>query len=164
MIVFYLSFKHAYLNLENSTAPATALSMEDCWRYISPPKKEEEIEKKWVGCIFNSRKTENFFVGRIVRRFLSDDTNGYVCALEVDCLQQKYGVGDNILKEYEEGKKDVGIFPIYDIICGPLEGEFLGNRKWLFKQYGDIKAYFEAVKKEDRKFQHQQFVCSYHNT
>ena len=38
--------------------------------------------------------------------------------LEIDCLEQKLGTTDCILKQAK--KSDVDIFPVQNIICGPL--------------------------------------------
>ena len=42
-----------------------------------------------------------------------------VLALELDCLKRKLGITDNILREAK--RKDVDVFPIKDVICGPLQ-------------------------------------------
>ena len=78
------------------------------------------------------------------------DANGiYALALEVDCLQEKNGVTDCVLKEHPLDKKDVGIIPIHDIICGSIRSVFLSALRWEISQYDDIKCLLEKVKKID---------------
>ena len=90
------------------------LSPEQCWIAINPPVLENEIVGKWFGCIFNSRKCSNLFVGRALNRFLYDE-GGYTVALRLDCLQLKFGVTDCIFKEHNQSQQDIETFPIADI-------------------------------------------------
>lgn len=96
-------------------------------------------------------------------RFLSDDekSGGYAVALEVDCLQQKFGTTDNVLKEYPKGKKDVGNVPIFDVISGPLKANMLDNGKWDFTQYPAVRDRFEQVKKLEREKLYNSFICAH---
>ena len=135
------------------------MSMERCWECINPPIPESDIVGKWFACIYKSKKCANLFIGKATKRFLSDDINGYTCALEIDCLRQKFGVTDNIFQEYDVAGADVEIFPIQNIIYGPLKAKFLGARKWDFGQYHEIRKLFEKVKKMDRGAVHQMFIC-----
>ena len=45
------------------------------------------------------------FTGHVTKRFLNDADGIYTLALEVDCLQEKYGVTDCVLKEHPFDKK-----------------------------------------------------------
>ena len=56
--------------------------------------------------------------------------NAYTTALEVNSLQEKLGTADNIFKEHNEGKTDVGVFPIHNYICRSVNAIFVGSRKW----------------------------------
>ena len=47
-----------------------------------------------------------------------NDEGGLITTLEVDCLGQKLGTTDCILKQAK--KTDVNIFPVQNIICGLL--------------------------------------------
>ena len=67
-------------------------------------------------------------------------------ALEIDCLEQKFGVTDNVLKQ---GQQDMGIFAIRDIICGPLQMFPLQGSRWECPKYNEICWLFERVKKDD---------------
>lgn len=133
-----------------------------CWLRLNPPNKEEDLIGKWVGCIFSGRKTDNFFIGKITRRFLNDSEaeSGYTVALEVDCLQQKLGITDDILREHDTPNKDVGPVPIRDVIIGPLTGNYKDNRKWEFPNYAGHKSYFEKIKKINRDVMYNSFLCS----
>ena len=47
-----------------------------------------------------------------------NDEGGLITTLQVDCLGQKLGTTDCILKQAK--KTDVNIFPVQNIICGLL--------------------------------------------
>ena len=64
-----------------------------------------------------SKRGPNLFIGKTTQRFLNDEC-GLITALEIDCLEQKLGTTDCILKQAK--KSDVNIFPVQNIICGPL--------------------------------------------
>ena len=93
------------------------LILGECWKGLSPPISETEIVGKWYACIFKAKKKTYLYIGRATRRFLNDE-GGLITALEIDCLEQKLGVTDNVLKQ---GQQDIGIFAARDVICGPLQ-------------------------------------------
>ena len=66
---------------------------------------------------FMSKRGPNLFIGKTTQRFLNDE-GGLITALEIDCLEQKLGTTDCILKHAK--KSDANIFPVQNIICGPL--------------------------------------------
>ena len=80
------------------------VSMEKFWDYFSPPKPEEEIQGSCVACIYAS-KIPHLSIGHVTKRFLNDADGIYTLALEIDCLQEKYGVTDCVLKEHPFDKK-----------------------------------------------------------
>ena len=99
--------------------------MEECWRRLSLPtiKKslptiKKELIDKCYACIFLHNKSAGLYIGRMKKGFLNDQS-GMVLALELDCLEHKLGVTDNILCEAK--RKDVDVLPLKDIICGPLQ-------------------------------------------
>ena len=55
---------------------------------------------------------------------LSDSVaeGGFPVAIEVECLQEKYDIKDNLLTEHDKNCKDIENVPIKDIIFGPLKG------------------------------------------
>ena len=95
-------------------------SMETFWKEVNPPNTENQITGKWVACIFSGR-VANLFIDKILLHYLSDsvEEGGFAVALEVDCLQQKYGISDNFLKEHDKTRKDIGNVPVKDIILVP---------------------------------------------
>ena len=135
-----------------------SVSMEKCWNYFNPPKPEKEIQGSWVACIYAS-KIPHLFIGHVTKRFLNDADGIYAVALKVDRLQEKYGVTDCVLKEHRLDKKDFGIIPIHDVICGPVRSVFLSALRWEISQYHDIKCVFEKVKKIDREKLHRDYLC-----
>ena len=136
-------------------------SMETFWKEVNPPNTENQITGKWVACIFSGR-VANLFIGKILRRYLSDsvEEGGFAVALEVDCLQQKYGISDNFLKEHDKTRKDIGNVPVKDIIFGPLRGIYRENGKWEFPQYPNVKTFFENIKKENREAMYNKFISN----
>ena len=93
---------------------------------------ENDIVGEWVGCVYTTQKNKiHLFVGKVLKRFLSDDgasLNAFTTALEVDCLDEKLGTTDCVFKENE--RKDIGIFAIHNVICGPVRnGRFISMRK-----------------------------------
>lgn len=133
--------------------------MEKCWARLEIPRSEKDIVGEWVGCIYNSQKRIHLFVGKVLRRFISDDgaaLHVFTTALEVDCLEEKLGCTDCVLKENE--RRDVGIFSIQNIICGPVKANFLGGKKWEIPQYEEIRKIFEFYKKNDRVKAHSNYL------
>ena len=102
------------------------------------------------------RKKPYLYIGRTTRRFLNDE-GGLITALEIDCLEQKLGVTDNVLKQ---GQQDIGIFAVKDVICGPLQMFPLQCGRWECPKYNEIRSLFEKVKKDDREQLYNHFVCS----
>ena len=73
---------------------------QNCWKVI---------------CLYFQDQEKNLIIGRAIRRFLNDE-GGLITTLEIDCLEKRLGVTDNVLKQ---GQQDIGIFAVKDIICGP---------------------------------------------
>ena len=132
------------------------LILGECWKGLSPPISETEIVGKWYACIFKAKKKTYLYIGRATRRFLNDE-GGLITALEIDCLEQKLGVTDNVLKQ---GQQDIGIFAAKDVICGPLQMFPLQRGRWECPKYNEIRSLFEKVKKDDREQLYNNFVCS----
>ena len=63
-----------------------------------------------------NERTESV-IGKATRRFLTDE-GGLITALEINYLEQKLRTTDCILKQAK--MSDVDIFPVQNIICGPL--------------------------------------------
>ena len=134
-------------------------SMEKCWERLEPPRAEKDIVGEWVGCIYAGQRADHLFVGKILRRFLSDDgaaLNTHTVALEIDCLEEKLGTADCRFKE--AGQKDIGVFPIHNVICGPVQADFISGKKWEVPQYQAIKKIFEKNKKLDRNKVHFSYI------
>ena len=131
--------------------------MEECWCRLSLPTMEKELIDKWFVCIFLHNKSAGLYIVRVKKRFLNDE-GGMVLALEFDFLERKLGVTDNILQEVK--RKDVGVFPIKDIIYGPLQMNPLRGRRWECLSYEIVIKHFEEVKKLDRDLLHNNFVCN----
>ena len=70
---------------------------------------EKELIEKWYACIFLHNKSAGLYIGRMKKRFLNDE-GGMVLALELDCLERKLDIADNILQVAK--RKDVNVFSI----------------------------------------------------
>ena len=134
--------------------------MARCWERYELPRLENDIVGEWVGCVYTTQKNKiHLFVGKVLKRFLSDDgasLNAFTTALEVDCLDEKLGTTDCVFKENE--RKDIGIFAIHNVICGPVNANFLGGKKWKIHQYEEIRNIFELNKKIDRVKAHSAYL------
>ena len=134
------------------------------WKQLNPPTSEDNIKGKWYACIFKG-KCQNLFIGRVLQRFLTDsiEEGGYTAAIEVDCLKQKLGTADDILRENPIEKKDIGIAPVTDVIAGPLKAVLLENGKWKFPEYANVTKLFHKLQKEDRQKMYNTFVATTFN-
>ena len=83
--------------------------------HLSPPELEEEIQGSWVACIY-AVKIHHLFMDRVAKRFLTNTDGIYALVLHIDSWPEKHGV-----------KKDIGIIPIHDVICGPILSMFLST-------------------------------------
>ena len=77
--------------------------------------------------------------------------------MELDCLECKLGIADNILREAK--RKDGDVFPVKDIICGPLQMNPLRGGRWECPSYEIITKHSEEAKKLDRDLLYNNFVC-----
>ena len=157
--IFLQCFIDYFLILHHSLDSTVLCSMAKCWEKFEPPKAEKDLVGEWVGCVYETPKRAGLFVGKVTRRFLSDDgaaLNAFTTALEVDCLEEKLGTTDCLFKENE--RKDVGIFAIHNVICGPIKANFLGGRKWDIPQYQQIRKIFDNNKKNDRAKAHSKYL------
>ena len=70
--------------------------MEECWCRLSLPTIEKDLIEKWYACIYFLNKTASLYISRMKKRFLNDK-GGMILTLELDCLECKLGIADNIL-------------------------------------------------------------------
>ena len=95
-------------------------ALKELWKSLSPPASEESIAQKWYGVIYDGKKKSHLYVGKATRRFL-DDVDGPVEGIEFDCLKPHVGTGTILLSVPEHLQRDVDIFPLRNIIDGPLK-------------------------------------------
>ena len=134
------------------------MTMQNCWKGLSPPTAEEDVVNKWYGCIYMSKRERNVFIGKATQRFLNDE-GGIIMTLEIDCLEQKLGTTDCILKQTK--KSDVDIFPVQNIICSPLNVNRLSNGRWECPMYAEVRKIFEKYKSVDCKKLYIFCLCSF---
>ena len=88
------------------------VAMQNCSKGLCPPTAEKNVVNKWSGCIYMSKRGPNLFTGKATQRFLNDE-GGLITLLEIDCLEQKLGTTDCILKQ---AKKSMLIFFLCKIL------------------------------------------------
>ena len=54
--------------------------------------------------------------------------------------------------------QDVGQFPIYNIIAGPLDATFVGSSKWSIPEYPDVVKIFHIIWKLDTENEYLHMV------
>ena len=62
--------------------------LKSAWKRMAPPVTEKPILGKWYAVIYESKKTKNLFIGKVLCRFLLDD-NGSAESAELRCLKPK---------------------------------------------------------------------------
>ena len=72
-------------------------------------------------------------------------------AAEVDSLKLKVGSGTILESVPEHLGHDISIFPLYNIIAGPLKVLPMKNNKWNVTNYEKVKEVFKEWKKIDRQ-------------
>ena len=104
--------------------------LKDVWSMFDPNVDEKDLIGKFVGAIYIDLKGKpNLFVGKTNRRFL-EDKNGPVHSLELDCLKPAIEK-TTILEEIPDHlDRDIGLFPIYDVISGPMKVLKRKDGKW----------------------------------
>ena len=75
---------------------------------------------------------------KMVRRFL-EDADGPVQGMELDCLSPHVGTGTILASVPAHLQPDNAVFPIFDIIAGPLEVTPLKAEKWNVPAYTLLK-------------------------
>ena len=133
------------IEVESESDPIET-SLIEAWESISPPIPESEILGKWVGVIYETKKKNHLYIGKVLNRFLRDE-NGPVESLRLDCLKLHVGT-DTILEEVPKHlEHDIYNFPASDIITGPLSAIPQKGNKWNFPDYFKIKEKYEKVVK-----------------
>ena len=132
------------------------LSLQSLWKSISPPTKEEDILQQWYGCIYQEynktkgSKKQAVFVAKATRRFLSDE-NGKAYALEMESLKPKIGSGTILQSVPQHQGRDISVYPLHNIIAGPLEVIPMKNNKWNIPAYESVKEVFSKCEQIDRE-------------
>ena len=89
------------------------------WKGLSPPVLEEDIMGSWYGAIFQNKQRNQLYIGKLTRRFLSDE-NGTVESVELEELKPKSGGGTD-LEQPPIDSWSFGLYKLEDIIAGPLK-------------------------------------------
>ena len=124
--------------------------MQSVWEKLNAPNTEEDIINRWYAAIYQNKKRTLLYVGKALRRFLSDK-DGHATLIEVECLKSKCGTGTEFETTPSHLPKDIEMFPIYNVIAGPLVTTMLKGNRWDIPEYGHVKKTFDIVGKVDRK-------------
>ena len=125
------------------------------WKTLIPPFLEEELTGRFFGAIYNAspqakKKKLKLFVGKCTQRFLND-VDCYTVGLEIDCLDLAIG-STVILQEWPSHLgSDVGFFPTWNIIAGPLQSKYLSGTKWEILEYTNLVKTYNIVEKLNRE-------------
>ena len=109
--------------------------------FLKPP----EIEGKWFGVVYGTKRSLLLLVGKVLKRFLEDE-NGPVDSLEIRCLKPKIGSG-TIVENTPESLPDIGLFDLHDVIMGPLEVIPVKGNKFNVPLYSTLVDHFHIIKK-----------------
>jgi len=115
------------------------------WGTINPPVSQEAILGKWYAVTYETKRTSRLFIGKIVKRFLTDK-DGSVESLEIRCLKPKVGYQTTI-EDTPEHLPDISVFNLTDVIYGPLEVISVRGGKFNVPNYEKVVEQFNNVKK-----------------
>ena len=138
------------------------LYLHSVWSTICPPTEESEVANSWFAVIYHpdvGQPKPKFYVGKAIRRFLQE--KGSVAQfLEIQNLPPAFTPTTTELLEFPPHLgRDVCLFPIPDIIAGPLQRSYLGQGKWNFPDYPDCVTTFMMVSKMARNDEYAKFLC-----
>lgn len=131
-------------------SPSSSITLlEETWKTFSPPVTEDMIQGKWYGVIFSNKRSSQLFIGKVLRRFLTDE-NGPVDTLEIRCLKPKVGSG-TIVDDTPSHLPDISLFRLADVIYGPLEVTPVRGGRFDVPSYQAVVAHFNSIKSMDRE-------------
>ena len=129
------------------------------WKTLNPPFLEEELTGRFFGAIYDAspqakKKKLKLFVGKCTRRFLND-VDRYTVSLEIDCLD--LAIGSTVILQERPAHlgSDVGFFPTWNIIAGPLQSKYLSGTKWEILEYPNLVKTYNIVEKLNREETHK---------
>ena len=83
------------------------------------------------------------YIGRLLKRFLKDE-DGAVDSIQLHCLKPKVG-SSTILEDTPDHLPDISIFPVHDVIAGPLNVIPIRGKKMDIPDYDMIEKMFHEV-------------------
>ena len=129
------------------------------WKTLHPPFLEEELTGRFFGAIYYAnpqakKKKLKLFVGKCTRQFLND-VDGYTVGLELHCLDFAIGLPVILQERLAHLGSDVGFFPTWNIIAGPLQSKYLSGTKWEILEYPNLVKAYNIVKILNREETHK---------
>ena len=100
------------------------------------------------------KKKLKLFVGKCTRQFLND-VDGYTVGLELHCLDFAIGLPVILQERLAHLGNDVGFFPTWNIIAGPLQSKYLRGTKWEILEYPNLVKTYNIVKILNREETHK---------
>ena len=124
---------------ESKKAMAT---VHGAWKAISSPNKEDEVM---------GGKVPMLNVAKLLRCFLGDE-NGPVASVKMECLMAKVGSGDVLQATSFHLPRDIAIFPLQDVISGPLLviPKTRNSRSYQVQGYANLKSLFKIYQTIDK--------------
>ena len=93
--------------------------IKEAWKSLSPPVPEDDIIGKWYAVLWADKRSCQLYIAKVLRRFL-EDKRGPISNIQMRCLKLKVGSG-TILEDTAAHCPDIQMFPLCDIIAGPLD-------------------------------------------
>ena len=95
-------------------------------------------------------KKQAVFVAKVTCRFPSDE-NGKAYALGMESLKPKIGSRTILQSVPQHQGRDISVYPLHNIIAGPLEVIPMKNNKWNIPAYESVKEVFSKCEQIDRE-------------
>lgn len=138
---------------EESDEPSIEETLVTLWKGLGPPTDEKEIIGKWYAAIYEyeekEKKKNHLYIGRALNRFLYDE-NGVPTGLRLDCLRLHVGSGTEF-QSNPDHLKDISVFPVKNIIDGPVRVLPKRGDKWDIPEYPSICNRYHNCEDIDRE-------------
>ena len=95
------------------------------WKDVSPPTEEKNIMQTWCACVYeDDRNKSHLFLGRIQKRFLSDEGSPIeyaevLCSVKECCGQPGLfkNISDSYISKTHRLEDDMSVFRASSLIC-----------------------------------------------
>ena len=99
-------------------------------------------------CLYDSKKSRKSGIQLIFGRLISREVINKDIKINIDCCKPySQNTNNNLIEEIPKGPNwtpaDVWLFNIFDVIAGPLEAKYEGN-KWDIKNIRSVAVFMNA--------------------